>query len=309
MRIPEKLIEGAVKLRDRIISNNHPHSEMASYNNRTNSNIILEYYNDLFHTVSINVWNDNDIEYRFTGIVENDSLNSQINVINGSDTCPSCSKMNIEDNTISINRKFTGLNTLYIIEPTSFYRRYHNISIDNTGINITQNVDMYSSLKTLDIYTNGYAADTVSDQNKKIVEICNNIIDIFKDLKHVPISYSIVIQLDKIVFKIYTKTKYGIDVQSTCTLPLKDIDIYDDIEWKMDEIVVSKEFDVYHISKKSGNILICIPVNTCSDNNIDRIECHSDLFEVYKKHPKKDTRAINKQHAIIIRRKDSQDDN
>lgn len=307
MKIPEKLVEGAVKLRDRIISNNRPHSEMASYNNRTNSNIILEYYNDLFHTVLINVWNDNDMEYLLTGIIENDLLNSQINVINGSDTCPSCSKMNIEDNTISINRKFTGLNTLYMIEPTSFHRRYHNISIDNTGINITQNVDMYSSLKTLDIYTNSYAADTVSDQNKKIVEICNNIIDIFKDLEHVLISYSIDIKLDKVIFKIYTKTKYSTDVQSICTLPFKDI--YDNIEWNTEEITLSEEFNVYHISKKRDDILMCIPLTTCLDNNIDKIECHSDLFEVHKKDPKKETCAINKQYAIVIRRKENKDDN
>lgn len=306
MRIPEKLVEGAMKLRDMIISNNYPYSDVSLFHSRITSNIILEYYNDLFHAVSINVWDGNDMTYKFTGIIENDSLNSQINVINGSYTCPSCSKMNIEDNIISINRKFTGLNTLYIIEPTSFHRMYHDISFGNTGINITQKVDMYSSLKTLDIYTDTHVADTVSDRNKKIVEICNHIINIFKDLKHVPISYSIVIQLDNVSFKINTKTKYGIDVQSTCTLPLKDIDIYDDIEWKMTEIIVSEGSDVpYYTSKESDNILMCIPVNTCSDNNIDTIECFSDLFEVHKKHPKKDTRAINKQHAIIIRRKDS----
>lgn len=309
MRIPEKLIEGAMKLRDRIISNNRPHSEMASYNNRTNSNIILEYYNDLFHTVLINVWDDNDMVNKFTGIIENDSLNSQINVINGTNTRPSCSKMNVENNIISINRKFTGLNTLYITEPTSFHRRYHNISIDNTGINITQNVDMYSNLKTLDIYTDTYAADTVSDQNKKITEICNNIIDIFKDREYVLIGYTININSvgDKVVFKIDAKTQYGIYVHARCAFSLKDI--YDNIEWKVTEIVRSEEFDVYHISKKRDDILMCIPLTTCFDDNIDKIVCDSDLFEVYKKYPKKDTCAINKQHAIIIKRKDSQDDN
>ena len=310
MKIPEKLVEGAVKLRDRIISNSCPHSEVSSYN-RTNSNIILEYYNDLSHIVLINVRNDNDMEYRFTGIIENDSLNSQINVINGSDTCPSCSKINIEDNTISINRKFTGLNTLYMIEPASFHRRYHNISIDNTGINITQNVDMYSSLKTLDIYTNAYAADTVSDRNKKIVEICNNIIDIFKDLEHVLISYSIDINsaVDKVVFKIDTKAKYGISVHSIFTLQLIDIYLYDNIECNTEEIALSEEFDLYYISKKRDDILMCIPLTTCLDNNIDKIECYSDLFEVHKKDQKKDTCAINKQYAIVIRRKESKDGN
>lgn len=307
MRIPEKLVEGAMKLRDRIISNDCPYSEVSSHN-CTNSNILLEYYNDLFHNVLISVWNNNGREYLFTGTIENDSLNSQINVINGHNTCPSCSKMNIENNIISINRKFTGLNTLYITEPTSFHRTNYNISIDNTGINITQDVDMYSSLKTLNIYTDTCAVDTVSDLNKKIADICNNIIDIFKEREYVLIGYSIDINsvMDKVIFRIDTKTQYGIDVQARCTFPLKDI--YDNIEWKVAEIVPSEEFGVYHISKKRDDILMCIPLIACVDDNIDKIVCYSDLFEVYKKRPKKDTCAINKQYAIVIRRKVKEND-